>query len=85
MRVPQSLRRTPQNIYWAMISILECLRGLPDDCSVAVPCLGTGVGQLTGDESGLQVSRAMLDHASGRVVPNVIRRAPGVYLATIPQ
>lgn len=52
-----------------MISILECLRGLPDDCSVAVPCLGTGVGQLTGDESGLQVSRAMRDHVVAESYP----------------
>lgn len=66
MTVPQKLAgaRT-NNVYWAMLAILRCAATLGANSTVAVPCLGTGVGGLSGEDSAAQVARAMRDFYDG--------------------
>lgn len=78
-----------QNVYHAMRGLLLCCEravskpGLvlkKNRLVVAIPCLGTGIGQLSGGESGDQIARAMRDHAAGLELVTDEMRARNVVL-----
>lgn len=58
MSTPQNIERSPQNVYYAMYAIIKVCEHLSDDTIVGVPGLGTGVGGLSGNESGHEIFKA---------------------------
>lgn len=65
MRIPQNIVNSPRNVYYAMLAILHCANALGASDTLAIPCLGTGVGRLSGEESASQVRLAMQDFSNG--------------------
>lgn len=80
MSTPQSLVHQAQNIYWAMRAILRCSDSVPN-LRVAIPCLGTGVGQMSAESSAREVRRAILDHINRKPGAQEIFVAPMTYIA----
>lgn len=67
MFLPENITQT-HNVYWATRGLLLSIERLrnrqwPNNrINVAIPCFGTGVGQMTGEEAGSQVAEALRDH-----------------------
>lgn len=59
MKTPSNISRTPENIYYCMLAILEITKGM--DKTVAIPGLGTGCGGLSVEESAFQIKKAFRD------------------------
>lgn len=57
MQLPQNIVGT-DNIELAFSAILEAIKHLDDCVIVACPCLGTGVGGMSGTESAMQILSA---------------------------
>lgn len=58
METPRNIVGT-NNIYVAFKSLYLYTKNLPDSVHIFVPCLGTGVGGMTGKESALQILSAI--------------------------
>lgn len=69
MHMPGSPINTPENILHAMYAILKVTEYLPRDYIVAVPGLGTGLGNLSRYESAKQIRKAFEMYYSG-LTPN---------------
>lgn len=66
MEVPHHLKATPQNVYYAMYALIQVTKNLDPNTIVAIPGLGTGVGQLTGEEACQQIVNAFQDYINYR-------------------
>jgi O-acetyl-ADP-ribose deacetylase (regulator of RNase III) len=70
MFLPGNIAGT-RNVYWAVRGLLRLVtesffpEGARHRVVVAVPCLGTGVGNMTGQASGQQVAEALRDVCLG--------------------
>lgn len=70
MFLPEKITGT-RNIYWAIRGLMWMLQDLmksirqSTEILVAIPCMGTGVGKLTAEESAHQVREALQDYAMG--------------------
>ena len=62
MDVPRDIRKTPENVYYAMIGILKLSDHYKNDTVVAIPGLGTGVGALSPEECSEQILLAYRDY-----------------------
>lgn len=88
MFLPEDITPT-RNVYWATRGLLKLCRAsfFPSAPTgeesyrvvVAVPCMGTGVGKLTGEASAQQVKEALQDIAAGS---KAIAQQPKTYLWT---
>lgn len=58
MQLPHNIVET-NNIELAFSAILKAIKNLDDCVIVACPCLGTGVGGMSGTESAVQILRAI--------------------------
>lgn len=58
MLTPRNIVGT-NNIYLAFDAIYKIVKNLSDDVIVAIPCLGTGIGGLSGEESAKQILRVL--------------------------
>jgi O-acetyl-ADP-ribose deacetylase (regulator of RNase III) len=68
MTHPQSLLGREGNIYWTMIGILSLINNIQNNkLVIAIPCLGTGIGNLSGIESAELVKHAFEDYYFGKV------------------
>jgi O-acetyl-ADP-ribose deacetylase (regulator of RNase III) len=65
MFLPEKLN-SADNVYWAFLGILQILRHYTkvEKLVVGIPSLGTGVGQLSAEDSAKAVNRALLDFHS---------------------
>lgn len=67
MMLPEKIIGT-YNVYWAMRGLFKVLDKImahplhPNIMNVAIPCMGTGVGQLPPEVSARQIQAAMDDH-----------------------
>lgn len=67
MMLPEKIIGT-YNVYWAMRGLFKLLDKImahplhPNIMNVAIPCMGTGVGQLSPGVSAKQIQAAMDDH-----------------------
>lgn len=66
MFLPENIRGT-ENVYWSIRGLMTLLdETFKSDCNttplIAVPCMGTGVGHLSAEESAIQVNRAINSH-----------------------
>lgn len=87
MFLPENITTT-RNVYHAMRGLLECCERIrttiparvwPNNrVVVAIPCLGTGVGCMSGQQSGEQVAEAIGDHTAGKPFITEEMRARGV-------
>lgn len=73
MFLPENITTT-RNVYWAIRALLRLCKqsffasehtGCDYRIVVAVPCMGTGVGRLTGEASAQQVKEALQDITAG--------------------
>jgi len=60
MTLPGNINGT-DNIYQAMRGLLAELKNYPQDYTVGIPCLGTGIGCVHPIESATQIKRAVLE------------------------
>jgi O-acetyl-ADP-ribose deacetylase (regulator of RNase III) len=69
MDVPRDIRKTPEYVYYAMVAILKVCQsyGFSKDAVVAIPGLGTGVGNLDPEECAEQILKAYLDFNNDRI------------------
>ena len=51
---PQNIQGT-DNVYLAFSAICQVMKKLPTDMIILCPCLGTGIGGMTGEESAKQI------------------------------
>lgn len=58
MLTPRNIVGT-NNIYLAFSAIYKNIKDLDDNVIVAIPCLGTGIGGLSGEESAKQILRVL--------------------------
>lgn len=58
MLTPRNIVGT-NNIYLAFSAIYKNIKCLDDNVIIAIPCLGTGIGGLTGEESAKQILRVL--------------------------
>jgi O-acetyl-ADP-ribose deacetylase (regulator of RNase III) len=56
MLTPRNIVGT-NNVYLAFHSIFKNVKDLNSDVVVVIPCLGTGIGGLSGEESAKQIAR----------------------------
>jgi O-acetyl-ADP-ribose deacetylase (regulator of RNase III) len=67
MFLPDDIRGL-DNVYWGIRGLLRLLDTsiTIGDILVAIPCMGTGVGKLSGETSAKQVNDAIIDHCRYR-------------------
>ena len=70
MFLPENITKT-RNVYWAIRGLLHLCKSsfFTDEggcnVTVAIPCMGTGVGKLSGEASAQQVKEALHDITTG--------------------
>jgi O-acetyl-ADP-ribose deacetylase (regulator of RNase III) len=65
MYLPQNIEGT-RNVYFAMTAILELTKDWTPELVVAIPGLGTGIGEISSDSHAQQIYEAMTDFQKGK-------------------
>jgi len=80
MSTPQNITNSPQNVYYAMYAIIKVCENLPPGTVVGVPGLGTGVGGLSGNESGHEIFKAFTTIPKYPTNVGIIERPGDAYI-----